>query len=115
LRDIHPGVATTLDRNALARYVVLIDQWKSAMDYIERNGTTFEEKRILGATTKGQAAEIVTVGVREVPHVKQARQIEDQLLKLETAFGLTPSARARLTIPEQEQTKTGAAKYALTG
>lgn len=115
IHDIAPGLVTTVDRNALARYVVLLDQWKTAMAWIDEHGTTYEEKRVMGATTKGAEPEMVVVGHRQYPQVKEAMGLVDAMLRLEKEFGLTPAARARLIAPEKEQAKTGAAKYAIAG
>jgi len=57
---------------------------------------------IRGAPTRKQPSGTVKELV-EVPQVRQAERLADQLLKLEREFGLTPAARANLAVPRKNE------------
>ncbi len=76
------GVLTKVDGNALARYCAMWASWRSLTTFIEQHGTTY-------TVDQGD--------VKPYPQVKQSQNLADQLLRLEQQFGLTPSARARMT------------------
>ncbi len=80
------GMLSKVDGNALGRYCQLWARWRDAEDFIAKHGTTYPIRR----------SEKVTE-FRPFPQVKIAATLADQLLRLEQHFGLTPSARTRLT------------------
>jgi len=86
------GILTKVDRNALSRYCVLWGRWKKAEEFLEENGTTQEAFNKDGDS----------MGLKAYPQVKEAQQLASELLRLEQHFGLTPSARARLQVPEKK-------------
>lgn len=79
------GVLTTIDWAALARYCCLWVQWVRCIKFVEANGMTYE-------VNNGQCQAMY-------PEVGQITKLSTVLSKLEADFGLTPSARARLSVP----------------
>jgi phage terminase small subunit len=41
-------------------------------------------------------------GLKPYPQVRIANQLAEQLLRLEQQFGMTPSSRSRIEVPQQE-------------
>lgn len=81
-------VLGTIDRNALTRYCLLWVQWKDAADFLKKNGLVRVVKNRKGKIT----------GCVAWPHVGILDKLSIQLLRLEKEFGMTPSARAGMTI-----------------
>ena len=80
----HAGLLTQADQNALARYCRLWQRWCQAEAHIETHGHI----------VKSQSGVAVTN-----PSVAVAVKLSAELRQLETAFGLTPSARTRIDVP----------------
>lgn len=80
------GLVTPLDGRPLARYCELVGVWNDLRAFLEKSGTAHP--------VKNRAGEIV--GVRMYPQLKAALHVSEHLLRLESHFGLTPSARANL-------------------
>jgi P27 family predicted phage terminase small subunit len=78
------GVATSVDSNALARYVTMLDHWLTCVEFVRANGMTFEDPE--------------SGTLKEFPQVSRLSRLADQLLKLEQQYGMTASARASMTI-----------------
>lgn len=91
------NVITKLDRLALARYCQIFARWRIAEADIDKNGSVY-----VTVDKAGNKFEHLRV------FVKIAAQLADQLGRLEREFGLTPSARSRLTIEVDEAIKTNA-------
>ncbi len=85
------GVLTKIDRNALTRYCRTWSRWKAAEQSIEKHGSTIEITTQNGPSVKTR------------PEVYIAASLAAQLARLETEFGMTPSARTRIeaTPPEE--------------
>lgn len=77
------GVLSKVDANAIERYAKLFARWRQCEKHIQEHG--------LGLMTPK--------GFAEFPELKESHRINEALRKLETQFGLTPSARMRL-IPQ---------------
>lgn len=98
-------VLTVADGKALERYVVLFLRWRKAEEFIAANGTTFPLKGggpntpYVGHLPDGTPI----VAFMEYPQVRQAMTLDDALRKLEQQFGLTPAARARLSVASQDK------------
>ncbi len=92
------GVLGTIDRNALTRYCLLWVQWTDAANFLKKNGLVRVVKR------KGKIT-----GCVAWPHVGIVDKLSIQLLRLEKEFGMTPSARAGMTVskPPVLDTKRG--------
>ena len=83
-------VLTRADRNALARYVQLWSRWREAEQHIQDHG----------AVVKSPAGYPI-----QNPHVSIAAKLAGLLSRLESEFGLTPSARTRIeAMPEPAAT-----------
>jgi P27 family predicted phage terminase small subunit len=80
------GILTTIDRDALARYCVLMSQWIEAAEYIAAHGPVCEEPY---ATDGG-------MGVRYTDHPAVARmlRLDAQLQRLGSRFCMTAGDRA---------------------
>jgi P27 family predicted phage terminase small subunit len=90
------GVLSKLDRNALARYCALFALWKQCTKSVERDGVTIRQ-----SNQAKQEYEVLN------PEARMMVTLGQELSKLETAFGLTPSDRARVqkipTTPKVEK------------
>lgn len=81
------GLMTVADVDALARYCDTWTRWRQCCRVIDRGGMTYEVKNQHGA--------VVQIVAR--PEVGIARSLAQQLARLEQEFGMTPSARSRVT------------------
>lgn len=88
------GILTKIDGGALARYCQLYARWREAEEFIARRGSVLPVKN----------AEGEVIDLKPFPQVGIASKLAEQLLRLEQQFGLTPSARARLTVGRSENT-----------
>ena len=79
---------TETDGRALERYCRLWTRWLRAQEIIEREGETYE--------VKGRDGQ---VRHRLRPEARTVMSLHDSLLKIEQQFGMTPAARAGLSIP----------------
>lgn len=84
------GVLTIADGNALARYCVLWARWRACEEYLAEYGM-FRE-------TDG--------GSVRVPHAIEARQLAEQLIRIECEFGLTPSSRTKIRVERVAKEET---------
>ena len=96
------GLLAKCDRTMLTMLCQTWADWRDAQEFIAKHGTTYPVIR------DGQPPEF-----KQYPHVRLARQLADQALRLSREFGLTPAARAGLgkvaTPPAQEP--TGKARF----
>ncbi len=86
------GVLTKVDCNALARYCVLWSRWRKAEEFIRDRGDSYLVKDEAGGLK----------AIKPYPQVRMANQLSEQLLRLEQQFGMTPSARTRIEVPQQD-------------
>ncbi len=86
------GVLTKIDGNALARYCQLWSRWRKAEEFIRDHGDSY-----LAKDSEGKVK-----GLKCYPQVRMANQLAEQLLRLESHFGMTPSARSRIEVPQQD-------------
>ena len=87
------GVLTRIDANALSRYCVLWGRWRKAEEFLQERGECYLAKDAAGQV----------IGLKPYPQARMASQLAEQLLRLEQQFGMTPSARARIEVPQQER------------
>jgi len=85
------GVLAAVDRNALARYCMLFARWRECEEFIAEHG----------------AVRVKDGNVTEWPQVARAGSLADKLLKLEQHFGMTPSARASLSVASNQPKDDG--------
>ena len=95
-RDLLPqldrmGLLARCDRLALARYCQMWAKWRECEEWMSEHGDVYPEKDAEGRV----------VGLREYPHVARSIRLSEALLRLEKQFGLTPSARAGLDVPQR--------------
>lgn len=95
------NVLARCDRNAIARYCQVFAKWRSAEEFLKEHGEVYPEKNASGQT----------LGLREYPQVSQAIRFSEQLLRLEREFGLTPSARANLSVGKKPPEGGGKARF----
>ena len=81
-------VLTKIDKNALVRYCQTLAMWREAHEFLQKHGTVYSERDSGGKVT----------GLREYPQVARVLRLSEALLRLEKQFGLTPAARASLSI-----------------
>lgn len=84
------GLLTEMDMTAFAGYCQAYARWKAAEEYLTANGETFE-------TPSGY--------IQQVPQVSIAQTNMKIMLKFCTEFGLTPSARSRISIGNEGEPK----------
>ena len=83
------GVLAKLDRTALARYCDYCAQWIEAKQHVEDDGPTssYTDTKDVRRT-------------RPSAHFRVMIELGRELARLEQQFGLTPSARTRVDVPE---------------
>jgi len=97
------GLLGRIDSNALARYCTLWARWRDCEDRIAKYGDQFTVK-----DKDGNA-----VGFKPLPYANQAVKIAQILGRLEGEFGMTPSARSRISLPTEAPKKEEADAYRL--
>lgn len=88
------GVLSRVDERAIARYCQLTVAFYKASDFVNKVGITHFLEDENGKPT-GE--------VETYPQLDKMLSISDRLLKLEIQFGMTPSARARLTVLPKDE------------
>jgi P27 family predicted phage terminase small subunit len=81
------GLATVVDRTALAAYCQAYARWRQAEDVLTREGLTF-------ATGSGY--------LQQRPEVAIAQKSMQIMKAFLTEFGFTPASRTRISLPEQK-------------
>jgi len=96
------GVLAKVDGNLLARYCDGLAQWQRAAKWIRDKGLVYTIKDI-----KGDAKFI-----QQWPQVGIYHKLNQQLLRMEQEFGMTPSARAGLaTTPHADTNRHGKSRF----
>jgi len=80
------GMIALVDGRTFARYCELFQVWDELLAFLRKSGHAHPIKN-----TRGEV-----VGVRPYPQLRLALQVSEHLLRMETHFGMTPAARARL-------------------
>jgi P27 family predicted phage terminase small subunit len=96
-------VLSEVDRTALGRYCVAYAAWREAEDTIAARGKVYPVLRPDGSLKI----------MRKSPHVELAFEASREMSRLESEFGLTPSARASLKV--EPPTGMGAGHLYMTG
>ena len=106
------GVLNQIDGFQLERYCTVFARWREAEDFIAKNGSTYTVKGDT-ACYVGEVNGVRVVGFMEYPQVKRAAQLDETLRKIEAQFGMTPSARARISADQgqQQDNQNGKLKY----
>lgn len=82
------GILTKVDGQALARYCALTVRWRHALQFVEAHGDTYPVR-----DANGQV-----VSLRPFPQTWLVQNVAKELLRLESHFGMTPSARTTLHV-----------------
>ena len=83
------GLLTTIDMAALAGYCESFAQYKEAIEFIHKHGPVYPIKDENGKVKY----------LQQVPQVSIANKSLNNIRMMCAEFGLTPSARARMTVP----------------
>ena len=87
-------VLTKIDGNALTRYCRFWSRWRTAEEFITKNGDVYPLKDENGRIKC----------LMPFPQVSIANKLAQQLTRLEQEFGLTPSARTRIVVQPTDKT-----------
>jgi P27 family predicted phage terminase small subunit len=90
------GLLTQVDRTALAGYCAAYSRWVRAEIAIQEK---FELINNVSTRTNGLTQKVGRRGHIKMPEVDIAKDALNQVRQFCAEFGLTPSARARMTIP----------------
>lgn len=90
------GVLTKIDGIALGRYCQYWVRWKECEAHVAKYGMTYPIKDKEGKIQ----------GMVEFPQVRRSQALSLTLSRLEAEFGMTPSARSRITVPESTDKPT---------
>ena len=91
------GLLTRVDRAALAGYCQSYAKWQEAEEFIFKHGMTYQFPK------KDETGNIVSMYIAPFPQVSIARACLEQIRSFCSEFGLTPSSRARMTLPSDKQ------------
>ncbi len=94
------GVLSVIDADALCAYCDTWSRWKRAVLFLQQNGDVYTVKDESGKAKY----------VQQLPQVAMARNLLAALNRYQQEFGLTPAARSRLVIQE-EQAGPGIAEF----
>ena len=99
------GLMTELDRAALAAYAAAYGRWAQAERAINRMAAKDElNAALMIKTTSGNAIQNPLVGI--------ANKAKADMVRYAAEFGMTPSARSRVTAtPEEREQENKAARY----
>ena len=86
------GLLTELDSACFSGYCSAYAEWRETQEILQREGWTY-------TTSQGQ--------VRPRPEAIISRHALDQMRKLGALFGMTPSDRGRMELPDVENTEFG--------
>lgn len=93
------GLLTVVDMAALVGYCESWAQYKEAIEFIHDNGSVYELERKEGG-----------VYLQQYPQVSIANKALLQIRAFCTEFGMTPSSRARMSVPGAEDPDDGMEK-----
>jgi len=89
------GLLTELDRVAFAGYCQNYGKWVEAEEFLKEKGTTY------GYSKKDDDGKTIAVYITQFPQVAIARKCMEQIIKLCAEFGMTPSSRGRMSLPNE--------------
>ena len=98
-------ILATCDKFILERYVVLMMRWRACRDYLNKlqGGSAFTVITRYPDVTDGRG-QIIRKGevksVRMIPEAKHILSLNTELMRIEDRFGLSPSARSRIVMPD---------------
>lgn len=86
------GVVTLIDADALANYCDTWSRWKRAILFLQKNGDVY--------TVKDEAGKVKYI--QQLPQVAIARNLLAVLNRYQQEFGLTPAARSRIAVTDED-------------
>jgi P27 family predicted phage terminase small subunit len=84
------GVLTRIDRESLGRYCDAMIRWRAAAEFLRKHGDVYPIK-----DADGNLKCMV-----QFPQVSIYNKLGMVLLRLEQEFGMTPSSRSRVQVPD---------------
>lgn len=101
------GVLTTADGSQVERYCVMFVRWRECEAFIAKHGISYPVKAAAddAKTYMGHLPESgeAVVDFREYPQLRESHRLDKALKQIEASFGLTPSARSRITVGGKEE------------
>jgi len=94
------GVLSKIDGRTLARYCELWSRWRDLAQFIQENGSAYEY------VTQGGENHW-----RPYPQSREFIQTAEAMLRIESHFGLTPSARASLKVDNPDPATTATDRF----
>lgn len=94
------GLARTLDEYMLARYCELLVMWMDDTAFLAKNGSKYP---IRAEAKRGKPGRIL--GFKPWPEKSLILRINRELMAIEREFGMSPSARSRITTSAEKSTK----------
>ncbi len=93
------GVLTKADPFQLERYCVMLLRWRACEEFIAKNGITYPLKASEPSQYVGRLpnSNEYVVGFAEYDAVKESHRLDKALKQIESNFGMTPSARSRIS------------------
>lgn len=92
------GILTEVDLSALTRYADIFAKWLQAKDFIEQKGLAYAVFEYQTPEERKEGKEKRLKHMQQFPHVNIYRAYGAELTRLEMQFGMTPSARASLSV-----------------
>lgn len=107
------GLLSKTDGYQLERYATYFVRWRECEEFIAKNGISYPIKSDDPACYVGKlpGSETAIVGFVEYPQVRESHRLDKALKQIEANFGLTPSARTRITIGDQREPEAGKARF----
>ena len=105
-------IITLADFAQIERYCIYLVRWRMCEQHVKKFGVrcavkAMNPKRFITREANGMAI----VDFIEWPEVAESHQLDKDLKQIEASFGMTPSARSRLTAPSEPKAKEGKTKY----
>jgi len=89
------GILTSIDKAAFAGYCQSYAKWKRAEEFIKKFGFTYKIPK------KDKEGNIVSIYIAAFPEVSIARSSLEHVRQFCAEFGLTPSSRGRISLPNE--------------
>lgn len=109
-------LVTIADGAQLERYCVYLARWRQCEAFIAEHGMTYPVKgpadatSYMGHVTTAAGAHAVLY-FEEYPQLKESHRLDKALKQIEANFGLTPSARARLQLEDEQPAPVGKDRF----
>lgn len=94
-------VLSLIDRQALANYCQVWSRWRKAEEFLQKHGDALPIKDESGNLKY----------LAQFPQVAIARNLLTILNRYQAEFGLTPSARTRISVPHQKVRRSGIERF----